>query len=89
MSGDEQGHAGEAHVRTDPACVSHNGRTPVASRGISCRTCAHPAHHCGGRVIPETRRGVTHLICQSCNKCDECDAAGRKTYGPHRGEVPS
>ena len=65
--------------------------------------CGHPNHgnpdhscapfvsrcRCGGRIVPETRRGVEHLICTSCSVCDQCDAAGRKTYGPHAAEATS
>lgn len=29
---------------------------------------------CGGHIVPETNRGVEHLICTQCSHCAECDA---------------
>lgn len=29
---------------------------------------------CGGRIVPETNRGVEHLICTECSACNVCDA---------------
>jgi hypothetical protein len=32
---------------------------------------------CGGRVVPETNRGVEHLICTSCHDCSVCGPTPR------------
>lgn len=38
--------------------------------------------NCGGRIVPEVLRGVTHSICASCSVCGECDPVAA-VYGDH------
>jgi len=60
VSGDEQGHTGEAHVRTDPACVEHDGHTPPASRGIVCHACVLAEDVCPCSSPASTHPASTH-----------------------------
>ena len=63
-----------AHTRETPAKArTDRGRGPTEME--SNKMDATPKHcPCGGRIVPETRRGVEHLICTSCQACSVCDA---------------
>lgn len=62
------------HTRTDPGCVEHDGSTPPASRGITCRVCTDLAD----RAAVDLAAGAAMPCDPLCPfvACDQCAFAG-------------